>query len=796
VRPIHAVFPWLLGIAACHASTASAPPSLSPLAPPPELPAPAAKATLMAPEAAPPYMARLQVIDEVVDEALHDGKLPGCVVVVGRHDRVVFRRAYGMRSIEPTRTPMTEDTVFDLASLTKSIASATSILMLVEQGQVALDEPVAKYIPEFARMGKGSVTVRQLLTHVAGLPGDTPLSSFTRGREAALQYVYDSPLMTSPGTKFVYSDVGFMVLGEIVRRVSGVNLGMFAQTNLFDPLGMHDTAFLPPEPLRLRAAPTEMRDGHWMQGEVHDPRAYMMGGVAGHAGLFSTGDDLARFAQAILRDGELDGARILSKRTVSMMTAPHDVPGAIRALGWDVRSGFSSNRGDSFSLRAFGHGGFTGTSLWIDPERDVFVVFLSNRVHPDGHGAVNPLAGRIASIGGAAFEPVPGACDTATGEVKSGLDVLQAEDFKRLRGAHVGLITNVTGRSRDGRFAAELFAHAPDVQLVALFTPEHGLGANAEGKIADARDESLDVPIYSLYGANFRPTAEQLRGIDTLVFDVQDAGTRFYTYPSTMRRAMETAADNQLQFFVLDRPAPINGLSVAGPVLDPGIHNFVNHHPLPVRHGMTIGELAELFNADDHMGVSLHVVKMQGWRRDAYYDATGLPWINPSPNLRSVDEALLYPGVGLLEASNVSVGRGTEEPFETVGAPWIDGVALATALAQEPLAGVTFSPAEFTPESSVYKGDKCNGIRITVSDRDAFEPVRTGLAIARELATLYRGQWHVEDLGKLVASPKVVDAVRAGKPLAEIEALWDVELKDWRNKREKYLLYPSTPCAP
>jgi len=262
-----------------------------------------------------------------------------------------------------------------------------------------------------------------------------------------------------------------------------------------------------------------------------------------------------------------------------------------------------------------------------------------------------------------------------------------------------------------------------------------------------------------------------------------------------MRRAMEAAADNHLRFVVLDRPNPINGVTVAGPILDLSEMNFVNYHPLPVRHGMTLGELAVMLDADLHLGVNLRVVKMEGWRRESYFDETGLTWVNPSPNLRSTTETLLYPALGLLEATNLSVGRGTDTPFEVLGAPWIDGTALATALAKEPLAGVLFAPEQLTPEASVYKGEKCGGVKITVTDRDAFEPVRTGLAIARVLASMYRDKWKIDALEKLVASPRVVEAVRAARPLTEIEALWEIDLQNWRNKREKYLLYNLAPCA-
>ncbi len=561
---------------------------------------------------------------------------------------------------------------------------------------------------------------------------------------------------------------------------------------------MHETTFRPTGALRDRAAPTEFRDGAWIQGDVHDPRAWKLGGVAGNAGLFSTASDLARFARALLNGGELEGARILSPKSVQAFFARHDVPGGVRALGWDVQTAYSSNRGDSFSPRAVGHGGYTGTSLWIDPAKDLFVVVLSNRVHPDGHGSMNALAGQIATIAGDAVAPEASAeltCGAADALVETGLDVLQAEHFARLDGAHVGLITNVTGRARDGASDIALFRDAPGVSLVALFAPEHGLAASHEGIIADARDETSGLPVYSLYGGAFRPTAESLRGIDTLVFDVQDVGTRFYTYASTMHRAMRTAAEAGLRFVVLDRPNPIDGLRIEGPVLA-AAKGFVNHFPLPVRHGMTMGELALLIDAEEHLGLALDVVTMRGWRRDAMYDETGLPWANPSPNLRSVDEELLYPGVGLVEGTNVSVGRGTSTPFEVVGAPWIDEAALVSALGRERITGVRIEATRFTPDASVHRGEECHGVKLTITDRLAFESVRTGLAIGRALASLYPKEWHAADVASLLQDAPLLDALRAGAPIDDLVARANADVATFRAKRDKYLLYPVTPCAP
>jgi uncharacterized protein YbbC (DUF1343 family) len=749
---------------------------------------------------------RLAAIDGLVTQAIAELKMPGCVVVVGKKDKVLFRRAWGQRSIEPERTPMTIDTVFDLASLTKPIATATSIVILAERGLVDLDGPAARYIPELAAHGKAGFTVRQLLTHVSGIPVETPKSDFSLGRSAAMEKIYEVAVRAQPGERFLYSDIGFLLLEEIVRRVGGQDLAAFSSANIFAPLGMNETGFLPPPLLRARAAPTEAKDGVFLKGDVHDPRAQLLGGVAGHAGLFSTAKDLTTYAQALLREGANDdgtgtASRILTPHSVDVFFASHDVPGGVRALGWDVKSTFSSNRGDSFSRRAVGHGGYTGTAMWIDPESDLFLIFLSNRVHPDGKGAVNPLIGRIATLVGNTFgappEPSVSCEAAAAGHVDTGIDVLRAESFARLRGARVGLITNASGRAKDGTSTIDLLSHAPDVALVTLFSPEHGLGADREGHIAGGKDERSGLPVVSLYGDAFSPPPETLTGIDTLVFDIQDVGTRYYTYASTMRRAMASAAEHHLRFVVLDRPNPIDGLDVAGPVLLPSTRSFVNHHPLPVRHGMTVGELAELFNADDHMGVRLQVVRARGWRRGDYLDATGLPWVNPSPNLRSVDEALLYPCVGLLEGSNVSVGRGTTMPFEVVGAPWMDGPALARSLGAMSLPGVTFAATTFTPTTSAYAGEVCQGVRVTITGRAQFEPVRTGVAIATQLVrlngTVHKNGWHASDLGKLLAHKEAVDACLRGCPLGEIERTWTDALTAFQAKREKYLLYPRCP---
>jgi uncharacterized protein YbbC (DUF1343 family)/CubicO group peptidase (beta-lactamase class C family) len=774
-------------------------------------------------------------IDAAVKDAIASRSVPGAVVVIGRHDRVLFRRAYGFRQLEPDRVPMTFDTVFDLASLTKPLATATSLMVLVERGAVALDDPLVKYVPECGSKGKSAITLRHLLLHISGLPADISKESFALGRNEALRRICDVTLRGPPGTVSIYSDLGFVLLEEVIRRVTARELPAFAEETIFVPLGMRDTMFQPTDDLKRRAAWTENVDGVWRVGVVHDPRAYLLGGVAGHAGLFSTADDVAIYARAILGGGEVGGARILSRRTVATMTAPYDLPGTIRALGWAVESGW---RGEGWSPRAIGHLGYTGTALWIDPEKDLFAVVLTNRVHPDGKGDSKPLLARINTLAAGAIGPQvgrvvcagdesgarsnagarlasnaglgagreAGVLDARLGEavgagvalgesVRAGIDVLRDEGFERLRGLRLGLITNASGRARDGTPTVDLLMNAPGVNLVALFSPEHGLDATGSGRIGDARDARTGLPVYSLYGEALSPSDDSLAGIDALVFDVQDVGTRFFTYGSTMQRALVAAAEHDLRFIVLDRPDPIDGVDVDGPVLVPPSGSFVNYHSLPIRHGMTMGELATLLNADDHLGVALSVVTMRGWRRASYGDETGLSWVNPSPNLRSVGEALLYPAVGLLESTNLSVGRGTDAPFEHLGAPWIDAKALAAALAAEDLPGVAIQPEIFTPTDDRYAGHACSGVHLTITERSRFPAVRTGLAIARALRRLYPRTWEFAKLDRLLVHPDTMRAIDRGAPLEAIVATYQGELTAFAAKREKYLLYRDRDCV-
>lgn len=780
---------------------------------------------------------RLSRMDAVITSAIEKKELPGAVVLVGRHGRIVWRKAYGARAVEPLREAMTTDTIFDLASLTKIVATSTSIMMLIEQGKVRLADPVIQFIPEMKGEGRDAITIEQLLTHMAGLAPDFDLRERWTGHDEALKRLYREPLRNQPGARFVYSDINYIALGEVVHRVSGQTLDEFARKSIFAPLGMRDTGFRPDAKVSARIAPTEKRRGQmnylgdtgasagaegeqWLRGQVHDPTSFRMGGVAGHAGLFSTADDLAIFCQMILNGGVYNGARILSPMTVATMTRPHAVSetGAARGLGWDIATSFSTNKGDLFPLGSFGHTGFTGTSMWIDPASDTFVIFLSNRVHPDGKGDVGPLRGRVASIVAGSITDTTvaqareesartaaellasvarlnpnnaraGAIPSTDAQVLNGIDVLERDGFKQLSGMRLGLITNQTGRDRAGRSTIDVLFKAPGVKLVALFSPEHGIRGLADEKVSDTKDEQTSLPIYSLYGETHRPKPEQLKDLDALVYDIQDVGTRFYTYISTLGYVIEEAARAKVPVVILDRPNPINGVDVEGPLADADKLSFTAYHTIPVRHGMTVGELARLYNEERHLGADVRVIKIENWRRAMWFDATNLDWVNPSPNMRSLTEAVLYPGIGLLETTNLSVGRGTNTPFEVVGAPWLDGQNLASYLNARNIPGVRFVPVRFTPNSSISKNEECGGVNIIVTDRSRFRSVLTGIEIAVGLHRLFPAEWKIDGYSHLLVNSDAFERLKRGESADEIVKSWSTSLENFRRLRERVLIY-------
>jgi SSS family transporter len=893
-------------------------------------------------------------VSAAIEQAIAEKKLPGAVVVVGHGGKVVFEHAYGVRKLagEPgldskpsAAEPMTVDTIFDMASLTKCLATATAIMQLYEAHKLDFDDPVVKYLPEFGANGKEHVTIRELLTHYSGLPPDVNLKDAwglaKPDKAEGIKRAMESGLDSVPGTKFVYSDINYITLGVLVEKLSGELLDIYARDHIFAPLQMAHTRFhrfdyecseYPAEKLgantlphlqpqwrmdgsrktytRLncggggwtaadeRLAPTQHDNegtaetnpdfDRLLRGTVHDPTTRRMGGVAGHAGVFSTAGDVALFAQALLdRLAGRPSSFPLKRETLELMTKPEQPKTALatatiftpdgkattpdgkpnlgvaaRGFGWDINTGFSRPRGEIFPIGSFGHTGFTGTSLWMDPASDSYVILLANAIHPRGNPPISPLRGQVATEAAKALGICPPhtICDVevTSGSVEidtvssrntmqlsqsqraslphtlTGIDVLEATQFAALKeaaGRHggklrVGLLTNQTGLDGKGQRTIDVLRGAGGgIELVKLFSPEHGIfGAKDSTEIGQEVDPASGLRVTSLYGAkeaDRRPKPEDLKDLDAVVIGLQDAGVRFYTYETVVGYFLEAAAaertgGHDLGVIVLDRPGLTAMTAPRGPISDVGRESYTDYMPEPVQLGMTLGELSKFIvgeriavsagNSAEKLNAMVTVVAMQNWRRDEYFDQTGLKWVNPSPNLRSVTEAVLYPGVALLETTNVSVGRGTETPFEEFGAgvtaatksvpaqaAWFDGKAVAAYLTARKIPGVTFAATTYAVVEDAnkypYHGQTIEGVRVSVTDRVALDSPEMGVEILGALHHLYPGQFKLEKAMTLVANAETMAALERGDDPRDIAKGWAAELERFKERRAKYLIY-------
>ncbi|MCU1324081.1 MAG: sodium solute transporter superfamily [Acidobacteriaceae bacterium] len=919
-------------------------------------------------------------INTLLNEAISDHKLPGAVVLIGHDNKVVFHQAFGNRKLanEPgldgkpsAAEPMTEDTIFDMASLSKCLSTATAIMQLYEAGKLQFDDPVIKYLPEFATNGKEKVTIRELLTHYSGLPEDVSLKDpwglAAPDKAEGIRRAMDSTLYGPPGLTFKYSDINFITLGAIVEKLSGETLNAYAKDHIFAPLEMTETTYHPiygycgsndsfaPPPYghdaakvtkphacsmsansltmmwfvygkNPRIAPTAHDDeskadpslnpnfDHLLRGTVHDPTTRRMGGVAGHAGVFSTAHDVSLYAQALLdKLTKNTGPFPLKQATLKLMTQPEQPAtaqgGAVvftpdgqptkgiasRAYGWDINTAFSRPRGEIFPIGSFGHTGFTGTTLWMDPASDTYVILLSNANHPRGGAPISVLRGQVATAAAKALHILPvmtkeadipnNACDipsnmcagdnnsrvglyrsapltdlipksgsssrNSSTPTQTGIDVLESTHYTALaniaqhhnNALRFGLLTNQSGLDAQGRRTADLlFKEAPKavpgLHLTTLFSPEHGInGTHDDLNLTNDIDASTHLPIINLYGAKpeqRHPSHDALKDLDAVVIDLQDAGVRFWTYAAAMGYFLEAAAAERdqyhhpLEIVILDRPNLVGGEKVQGPVSDENHTSYTDYMPLPVRHGLTFGELARYFNGERRLpspaspnvfaplGVPLTVVTMQNWSRGQYFDETHLPWTNPSPNLKSPRAAVLYPGIGLIETSNISVGRGTDTPFEHIAACWpakqdvakkaapapcalgsdaqIDGPALAAYLTARHIPSVTFTPTTFAvaedPNHYPGHGQTLSGIAFTVTDRNALDTPEFGIEILSALHHLYPARFNLARASTLVASVNVMQSLNNNEDPRKIAAAWTTELNDFKKRRQPYLLYP------
>jgi len=666
--------------------------------------------------------------NEALERAVKDSGAPGAVGYVGHGGETLFHEAVGMRTLLPEPEAARRDTIYDLASLTKVIATATSVLLLHERGLLDIDRPVSEILPLPAFK---TITPRHLLTHTAGLPPFKTWHKEAGSVDEYIQRIAALPLESAPGEQRVYSDLGFMMLGRIVEIIGKNALDSFAQENIFKPLGMEHTGFNIPAAWRERCAATEQCPwrGKLMRGEVHDENAYAVGGVSGHAGLFAPAGDLARFCRGLL------GGKLLKPETIAMMARP----GAVarypwQVLGWKIDPWAEGSEGHLRSRRAIGHTGWTGTSFWLDLDSHHFVILLSNTPHPTRDLRDNATLRRTF------HEPVAAACHPATTNAHTGLDRITWDAFDALKGKRVAVLANHGAIDLAGRPLLDVLALASEVTVVRVFSPEHGFSGQAEAG-ENVGVQRAPIPLVSLYGDQKKPTRDQLRDVDLLLVDLPDIGARYYTYMATMKDCMEVCAEAAVPVMVLDRPNPLGGAILEGPIAT-SVGSLVCCAPIPVRHGMTLGELAMFFKSTftSCAAVDLSVSELNAWPRSFLAPQCALPWVPPSPNIPTFESALLYIGTCLFEGVNLNEGRGTDTPFQVLGAPWLDAGKVIGGIKKEDQRGCRLEAITYTPRaipgkasSPVYRDQNCNGIRIHLERAADARPFRLACALLRAI---------------------------------------------------------------
>ncbi|HOE65393.1 MAG TPA: DUF1343 domain-containing protein [Candidatus Hydrogenedentes bacterium] len=721
---------------------------------------------------------------EALERALQEARAPGAAAYVGNRSETIFYEAMGHRALEPSALPTQKETLYDLASMTKAVATATAVMLLCEDGAIDLDQPVNEIvpIPAFRRF-----TVRRLLTHTSGLTVGRPLYKTASTLNEMLQVYAAMDLEYAPGSRRRYSDAGFMILGKVVELAAHDSLDAFCRKRIFDPLGMDHTTFNPPAAWAEQCAATERCP--WrkkiMQGQVHDENAYAAGGVAGHAGLFSTAEDLARFCRAWMN------GNIVKEKTYTEALRVGQVPVyPWQGLGWDLDPWRDTTMGYLPSRRAFGHVGWTGTSLWADAETGLFAILLSNTCHPSRAARDNETLRRVF------YDAVAKAFYPGRSNAHTGLDRLVRDGFKPVRGKRIALLTNLAAVDQLGRPALDALRLDETVRLQRVFTPEHGLRGHAEAG-ETVLSEKGAVPIISLYGGKDRPTHSELQDLDAVLVDLPDIGARYYTYLATMRACLEACADAGAPVLVLDRPNPIGGAILEGP-MPQRTDSPVCSAEVPVRHGMTLGELARFLEAGPlrGKGLTLDVMAVDGWPRALLFEACSLPWSAPSPNMPTPETALAYVGACLFEGTNLNEGRGTDTPFQLIGAPWLDAGGTIAEIAPEETAGCALEATVYTPRSIAGKAAKprhrdkeCRGIRLRVTDPSAFRPFTTALALIVAIRKRHAGDFAWQPLfDKLAGSDDLRRRIEAGETASSIVARYADALQAFDAARPK--LYP------
>lgn len=702
-------------------------------------------------------------LQTALDAAVKEAGAPGAAALVGRGGEVLFRGASGHRQLRPGKRPATVDTLYDLASLTKVICTTTVIFQLRDAGKLDLDQPLGEHVP----LGWGAeVTFRHVLTHTAGLPPLLPgLKDKVKNLAGAVAEIAKVELRATPGSRRVYSDLGFITLAQIVELIERDTFDRICAKRIFEPIGLKNTGFNPPKVWREDCAATE--DCPWrkkiMVGEVHDENAYAVGGVSGHAGLFSNVDDLGRFCVALLED------KVLPKATLDEIAKLTHVPFyPWQALGWKVDPWAGGSEGHLASRQAIGHTGWTGTSMWIDRDSGHYAVLLSNTCHPSRDARDNPTLRKVfhRAVAAALYEK--------RANVHTGIDRIPWNTFEDLAGKRTAVLTHLAAVDQLGRDTMAVLGLREGLAPRRIFTPEHGLrGAAEAGELVTGQQGTTET--ISLYGEQKAPTPAQLADIDVFVVHLQDIGARYYTYIATMKACLEACAAAGKPVMVLDRPNPLGGEIIEGPL--PGhTDKLVCAVPTPVRHGLTIGEMAQFLQQSDPglAKLSLNVLPLDGWRPALGWDATALPWVPPSPNMPSAETALIYVGTCLIEGTNLNEGRGTETPFQLLGAPWLDPERVLALLEHEAALGAALRPAQYTPRSLPGRAAKpahmdtaCQGIEIRVADLALLRPFRLACGLLRAIHEVHGEQLEWKPFfDTLAGGPTLGAHLRGPRPLA------------------------------
>jgi len=676
-----------------------------------------------------------KILERCLSDAIQNSA-PGAVAYLGKNNERLFFGSVGKCALIPIEEDMQKETLFDLASLTKVIATTTAILLLYQQGKLKLDDPVYNYIPVPLFR---NFTIRHLLSHSSGLIGYEWYREIYSLEDIIIN-LSKTQLLFEPGTNHLYSDFGFMILGYIVEIISGIGLDQYCKRNIFLPLSMNTTFFRVPEEYKNKCAPTEKCS--WrnkiIRGEVHDENAYALGGVAGHAGLFSTAEDLSRFCRGLISE------MLLKKDVIEEMSTCRVIPDyPWQVLGWKTDPFWESIEGQLPFRSALGHTGFTGTCLWWDRQTGYYAILLSNSCHPSRVKRDNRKLRKTF------FNSVALLIQPQKMNVHCGIDVLMRDDFKPLKNNSIALFTNLSATNIEGKSTLEILSSSDKVKLKYIFSAEHGLRLEEEAGRAEQQKQWKNIQLIDIYLKNADIRWKKILGtVDWVVVDIQDIGSRYYTYIYSLSQLMKICSKYNKRMMVLDRPNPLGGEIIEGILPEPGLLDEVCWGRVPVRHGLTIGEAALFLKntLPEMKSLDLLVIKMDGWFYDLLFPDLDLPWVSPSPNIPTFESALCYVGTCLFEGTNVSEGRGTKEPFQIIGAPWCNPALIISNLSEEVIKGFDITPCSFVPTSipgkavePKYMNQQCRGLHIKVKDPYAARPFNLGI----ELLHLFK-KYHPE----------------------------------------------------